>query len=369
MRVMQVVSAAGFNGAIGSAFDQICLLKSRGFDVLPVVIPDSWMSNRLRDEGIDCLESPMSRWPLKEIRRIATVAKVVPETILHTHNSRAHTFGVILRRVFGVPCVASAHQRHIQLHWALNDHVMANSDATRKFHQRFNLVPRSRISTVYCPIRVEKFADPGGERRAALRRELGLNDGDLCLGIIGNIQPRKGHQDLMTAMTSVVRRFPHTRLIVVGDSLGTHGQQIRLQSESLGLSDHVHFVGHRDDVPAIMNLLDLCVVPSREEPFGLTAAESLAAGTPVVAANVGGLPEIVRHGETGLLVPARSPRRLASAICELLESVQMRRDFGAQGRADIAVRFSPERYVDRLAQVYASCLGIPLELPAARAAA
>ncbi|MBW0088896.1 glycosyltransferase family 4 protein [Pseudonocardia sp. KRD-184] len=188
-------------------------------------------------------------------------------------------------------------------------------------------------------------AAPGSPSdRATLRRGLGLPDGPV-VGVFSRIAPWKGQHVAVAAVAAV----PGAHLLLVGGPAFAEDAALadlhRLVAR-LDLADRVTFLGHRDDVRELMPAVDVCVHPSvAAEPFGLTVVEAMLAGLPVVASSAGALPEILTHGETGLLVPPGDAEALAAAVAELASDPGRARRMGERARSVAAERFSSDRLV------------------------
>ncbi len=178
-----------------------------------------------------------------------------------------------------------------------------------------------------------------GDEIKALKREIGLSEGDAVVGFVGRLVPQKGLSYLLAAAELLRARYGNLRFVVVGD--GPLRSELAPLAGSSG-SSRFHFLGERGDVPRLMGLFDVLVVPSEWEPFGLVNLEAQAAGKPVVAFNIDGIPEAVVHGETGLLVPHRDSRALASAIAQLLDDAPLRVRMGAAGRRRVEEKFDAQ---------------------------
>ncbi len=356
-QVLMIASGRGFNGAIKYAYELVVDFRRQGVEVLPVCIPDGWLSHQFDAAGVEYVPSPLARYPLTELKRVAAIARERQISIVHTHNSRAHSFGVLLKLLHGLPVVATAHQRHIQLHWCLNDYVIANSDVTLRSMRRFNFVSKSRIRRIYYPIR-DRFFDgvPPAEMNTA-RTAWGFAPTDRVLGCVGNVSPRKSQLNLIRALPSVLREFPNVRLVIVGDDHGAYAKTCRQAVEELQLQGAVRWLGHQDDIPLVMSCLDVCVCTPTEEAFGLTAAEALASGVPVVASRVGGLREIVIDQETGLLVPPSDPRALSTAITRMLNDAALRERLAREGRQRVRRLFREADHTAQLLDVYQTVVG------------
>ena len=270
--------------------------------------------------------------------------------------SRAHFFGVLVRSLAGVPSVATAHSRHIQLHWMFNDRVIAVSEATRRYHHRYNLVLSSRIAVVHNFIDTARFTAIAPAARAAARAALGVGGSEVLIGVVGDVIPAKGILDVVASFAAVAPRFPDARLLIVGDGPSDYVARVREAAVANGVAGRLVLTGHRDDVPELLAALDLFVSASLEENFSLALLEAMAAGLPVVATAVGGAPECVSAGETGLLVPPASPAAIAAAIATLASDAQLRLRFGAAGRRRVQERFSADTQVPRIEAVLADAV-------------
>jgi glycosyltransferase involved in cell wall biosynthesis len=253
--------------------------------------------------------------------------------------SRAHFFGVLLRRFSGVPCVATAHSAHVQPHFAFNDRVIAVSQATARFHRRWNLVPKSRLDVVHNFVDVSRCA-AAPETRERIRASLGLGPRDIALGSVGAIVAEKGLDLLVAAAPAVLDAVPRARFVLVGGGPAVYAARLRAESGRLGVAGAFVWTGPREDVPDVLSALDVFVLASRGENLSMAVLEAMAAGLPVVATAVGGVPEVVAGGETGLLVPPRDSRALAAALVRLAADSETARRLGAAGRARVTTRFS-----------------------------
>jgi glycosyltransferase involved in cell wall biosynthesis len=254
--------------------------------------------------------------------------------------SRAHFFGILLRWTASVPSVATAHSQHFQLHWMFNDRVIAVSEATRRYHIWRNLVRPKRIVKIHNFVLPELLDPSPAELRQPSRASLGAADGDLLLGIVATVLPNKGHEYLIRALPEIAAAIPRVRLVIIGAELATlYSESLRQEIKRLGLEDRICWAGRRTDMPAVMAALDVCVIASLTENLPMVALEAMAAGVPVVATAVGGIPECVVHEKTGLLVPPGDKTALAEALTALLTDPGRREALRRAGRAQVAENF------------------------------
>ena len=224
---------------------------------------------------------------------------------------------------------------------------VASSRAVRDWACARYRLPPERVQVVYPGHDGGRFAAPP----AAARDALGLPPGAAVIAMVGRlVSAQKGQDLLLRAMPEIRRQCPEALLLIAGD--GPDRAALESLAQELGLGAAVRFLGRRDDVPALLAASDVVAVPSVvAEAFGLTALEGMAAGRPVVAFASGGLPELVRDGETGILVPTGDAAGLARAIRQLLTEPALRDRLGAAGRR-VAAGFTTEARVAALSDIY-----------------
>jgi glycosyltransferase involved in cell wall biosynthesis len=221
--------------------------------------------------------------------------------------------------------------------------VIAVSEATRRYQRLHNFVRGSRIETIHNFIDYPRLAAVSADARLRVRESLAIAADAPLLGIVGNVIRRKGLLYLVRALPAILAAVPDARLLVIGgEERGDYASRVRAAAEQSGVAAAITWTGHRSDIGELLAALDLYVLPSLEESFPLSVLEAMAAGLPVVATAVGGIPECVVPGETGLLVPPAKTAPLAAAIVALLGDPALRRRFGQAGRLRIQQRFTAE---------------------------
>lgn len=214
---------------------------------------------------------------------------------------------------------------------------------------------RVPVTTILNAVDLKRF-QPDSASRQAIRRALEVAETDLLVGTVGQLTPRKGQHELIQAFAEVALAIPNAVLLIVGEPLFNrdtdYAHSLIRVANSLGVTDRIRFLGPREDVPAIMNALDLLVVNSRAEPFGLTVVEAMASGTPVLATAVDGITEIVSHGENGWLVPPGDKDSLIRAMIKLLRDPQLRATLAKRGRQEVSANYSAEKYMREIQSFY-----------------
>jgi L-malate glycosyltransferase len=281
--------------------------------------------------------------------------------ILHTHGSFAGTFGRLAAMLIGQRGVLthvhttdrSLRRRHILIErfLAASTHrVICISQAVRHYVENEIGVPHEKTCLIYNGVR----RYPGrSEGNVTNRFPWGFKDDDCILASVGALVENKGHRVLLESFHTLVKSFPHLRLVLVGDGpLRSELEEIVSKS---GLSDHVKFVGLQFDVHPILTQADLFVLPTRyREGLSLAILEAMQHGLPVVSTKIGGIPEAVQDNLTGLLVPPGDPMALKGAIATLASDRSLRQAMGEAGRRRYEERFTAEHMVSRIEALYSS---------------
>jgi len=290
--------------------------------------------------------------------------------IVHTYlYSRSSVYGRLAAILARVPVIVASEMGRVGQYpwkrrvaeWLLTrftDHFVTLSQATRVDLIRTDRVSPSRVTVIYPGVDSKQFSI--GEPSVVARRRLGLPDQGAVIGVLARLDPVKRHADLIVAFPQILQVAPTTRLIFVGD--GSAAPNLRRLVHETGVTEQVDFLGARRDIPWILRALDLLVLPSQQEGLPNSILEAMAAGVPVVATRVGGIPEIVIDGETGLLVPPGDPVALANAINSLLMNPEVRQRMGSHGRARVEANFTARRAAAELEALYRRLLyakGIP----------
>ena len=353
---MEIISGTRVNGAILHCLLLSRELARRGHRVTLVCLAKSWIAAQAAGvEGIEVVASDLHRWPTDELRRLAEVVRQRGIDVIHTHTSRANFFGILLRWFSGVPSVATAHSRHIQLHWMFNDRVIAVSEASRRYQRSRNFVRDNRIETIYNFIDHDRLAAAPPEARSRIRRSLKIGETTPLLGVIGNVIPRKGLIHSVGAMPKILSAMPEARLLVVGgrDQL-PYAVRVRAVARRLGVADCITWVGQRDDVQEILAALDLYVsaVVGREH----AAVDPGSDGRGLARGRFRGRRHSrvrrcrarrafwCRRGTAG-----RWPRPLSSCWAIRLGGS----DLGEAGRRRVHAQFSPESQTTRIETAFA----------------
>jgi glycosyltransferase involved in cell wall biosynthesis len=214
-----------------------------------------------------------------------------------------------------------------------------------------------KSSVVYNGLPTPPLRDRVAARRT-VTKELGINHDAKLVAVVSALSPRKDHLTFLAAAEQVARRVEDVVFLVVGSGPDRITNLLRTRIKELELDAKVRLLGWRDDIPVLLAAIDVLVISSEQESFGLTAIEALAMETPVVATRCGGPEEAVVDGVNGLLVPVKDPRGLADAIVKLLLDPMFARKLGANGRNHVSRYFGVDRYVQGIQQVILESAGL-----------
>jgi glycosyltransferase involved in cell wall biosynthesis len=332
------------------------LARARG--VRPVIIPAM------------VGEATLNRWDVKAFVELYRLFRRERPHIVHTHTAKAGALGRVAARLAGVPVVVHTYHGHV-LHGYytrlqnsllrgaerglgfLSDRLVTVSEQVKRDLVRYGVAGAQKITVIPLGLDLEPFLAGAGQR-GKLRRELGLIDGEPLVGIVGRIFPIKNHRLFLEAAARVAKELDGARFLVVGD--GVLRPAMEDYAHALGLANRVMFTGWRRDLPVIYPDLDALVISSNNEGTPVSAIEAMAAGCPVVATRVGGLPDLIADGETGFLVPPRDPAALAIRILELLRERDTASRISKAAQATVAERFGVERLCRDVEDLYEELL-------------
>jgi glycosyltransferase involved in cell wall biosynthesis len=229
------------------------------------------------------------------------------------------------------------------------DVITANAQAVAEDTARREGIPVAKIRVIPNGLDLSPF-DPDAERRKSMRTQLALGDNDVAIVCVANLIAYKGHSDLIDAFAIVARNHADARLFLVGDDRGI-GQSLHRRAREAGIASRIVHLGHRSDIPAVLNAMDIAVLASHEEGMSNAVIEYLAAGLPVVATNVGGTPEILDALPGCHLVPPSHPESLVTGMLDALAQFEDGTQRNVR-RQSAARRFSVAAMVERHLTLY-----------------
>ena len=377
IRIAEILATGTNGGAQEHLYSLLVRLDRTRYEPLVISLSDGSTARRIRDAGFATFifDEP------DDAIAVGTVAAYLasrPPDIVHNHMFRAELVGTraaLALEELGLvrPYIAgTVHSSRIR--------SVDDRDVLRRLTPRMDrLIAVSRsmvekleregrtgapVSLIYNGVDLDRYDHQ--EARCTLPEDYGLPPDVPVTGVVARLEPEKGHATLVEAWPLVLERVPEARLLIVGE--GTRREPLEARCRALGLlgdeaapsvgtrgapeGARVIFTGRRDDVPAVTAALDVAVLPSYREALGLSILEAMALSRPVVASAVGGIPEMIEHGRTGLLVPPHDEAALADAIVRLLSNHPLADTLARAAHDLVHDRFCIERMVREIESVY-----------------
>lgn len=392
IRVAHVITRLCQGGAQENTFHTVRLHDRDRYEVDLIAGhahgPEGSIEDGVRRAGITIRREPFlvrNPAPLRDLialQRLTALFRREHYEIVHTHTSKAGWLGRVAAHRAGVPIVVHTPHGNIFDGYfsapVTRAFVWMERHAARRTHRIIELTPvgieqhlaegigqREQYRVIFSGIDTAPFLAAAAQRDDVRRRLLDaastprhasggpqIQVAPLLIGGVGRLEPIKGFTYFIEAARIILEQLPHARFVLVGDG----SQRAALERQAAPLGDAVTFLGMRQDVPEVMAALDVLVVPSLNEGMGRVALEAGAAGIPVVASRVGGLPDVIDDGETGLLAPPKDARAIADAVLELVRAPERRALMGATARARVVPHFSLENMVLRIEELYEELL-------------
>jgi glycosyltransferase involved in cell wall biosynthesis len=360
LRVVELVATGSSGGAQEHVANLVSRIDRSRYDVSVLSLSGGAGVRRIEKTGVPvCVLDDMP--DQDAVEAVAAHLAAVEADVVHNHMYRAEVVGT------QAAIALAAAGRHRPLVVGTVHSSRVRSDADRDLLRRLtpkmdHLIAVSRaivrkledegrvgapISLIYNGIDLARYAEP--DVCCTLQSEYDIPAGAPIVGVVARLEPEKGHPTLLDAWPRVLARVPDAHLLIVGE--GSQRETLEAHAQSLRLTS-VTFTGRRDDVPAVTAALDVAVLPSYREAQGLSILEAMALGRPVVASAVGGIPEMIEHGRTGLLVPPRDPEALADALIRMLKDHPYADTLSKAGRDLVEERFCAELMVRAIETIY-----------------
>ncbi|MCC7474965.1 MAG: glycosyltransferase family 4 protein [Pirellulales bacterium] len=292
---------------------------------------------------------------LLAVPRLAAAARRFQADLLHTHLSSASWWAGWLERLGGPRSIGHVHG-FTSAHWHRHQSHLIACSAAVKGDLVAKGIEANRISVLHYPLDADDLRPR--RNRDDVRREFGVGPTTRVVGTFAHLSPKKGYRELIRAAALVLSTLPTVHFWCFGD--GPLRCELEATARALGMADRFRLFGFRRDVADLMPAIDVMCLPSHREPFGLVYVEAALAGVPSIACNAGGAPEIISHGETGLLVPpvtsfptrADAHAALATGLFTLLDDAAFAAKLGRQAREHALDRFRWSDYLTQLTAIY-----------------
>ena len=332
--------------------NQVSAARQKGVKILP----------------IPCLVRRID--PFNDLRAFFTLLKLIcreKPALVHTHSSKAGILARLAAKLAGVPLIVHTPHGHVffghfgpltskifllmeKVFDLITDRTVALTEGERNDYLKLGVSKPHKVDIIHSGVDIRRFA-PGQTDSVTLKKRLGIGIHTRVVGTVGWLLPIKGPMHLLDAMSELWQKEIDSVLIYVGK--GDLEDRLRAHALSRGVSNRVLFLGWRSDVNDIMQLFDVFVLPSMNEGMGRVLVEAMAAAKPVVASNVGGIPDLVKHGLNGFLARPGDSRELAAYIEKLLGDDHLRTAMGARGRK-LAENYTVDKMASKIDALYIS---------------
>lgn len=347
------------------------LVRLQGFEWSVILFNEGRLANELRKLPLSLTVIPENHHsPIAIASRLAKIFRQFRPDIVHTHKYKDSILGTIVARCMGVHHVVRVVHGMSEPFRGLRNVKMAGYTIADKFVTG-RLVDKviavssdiekvllrtygsSRVACIHNGIDLEAVRVT--MQRAEKRKEWHIDDKAILIGTVGRLVPVKGHVVLLEALRILHESHHNVTLFLVGD--GPLRGELAAESKRLGVDQCVIFSGHQEQSYDFINMMDLFVLPSLHEGIPMVLLEAFALKRPVVASRVGGIPEVVTHAHSGILVSPSNPDELAAAISALIEDQSRALAFGEAGRCQVESEFSAKMMADRTASMYRTLFG------------
>jgi glycosyltransferase involved in cell wall biosynthesis len=336
-------------------------LKRRGLPFFFIVQPESPLHQKACEAELPVLPFKMrNEFDLPAILRLAWAMKRKKCLLVHFHDAHSAAVGSVAASLAKVPFRIITRRVDFPLkknyfsrrkYMKNVDAIIAISEGVKKVLVEGGVDPEN-VEVISSGIDFSSFEEDSVALTSKdyLHREFSLAVDDYLVGIVAHLADHKGHQYLIQATKILKQQAPKIKTIIVGE--GPLSMELDRQAKELDVEDIIFFLGFRKDIPKILSSLDLFVLSSHLEGMGSSILDAMASRLPVVATKVGGIPEVVIHGETGLLVPPRNPSALARAILMLYSNKTLASRLGQKGYELVHRKFSAEAMADKVVRLY-----------------
>ncbi len=385
IKVLHIITRFDKGGSAQNTFLTLLGLKKQNFN--PCLIAglslESEMKNeemkskeidikRLESEDIDFIQCPALVRKIniiKDFKAFFDIWKLIKKSkplIVHTHSSKAGLLGRLAAKFAGIPIIVHTPHGHVffgyfgpiktrifiileKLASRITDKIIALTNREKEDHINLGIANENKFVVIHSGVELKKFKEVPYNEKQNFKKELGIPENALIIGSAGRLEPVKGPEFLIEAACHILPEYPDTFFVFAGD--GELKRDLEKKALEIGIEKNIVFLGWRDDIAEIISVYDIFVLPSLNEGMGRVLVEAMALEKPIVASNIGGIPDLVSHGKNGFLVPPKDPRELANYIQILIEDEEKRAEMGKAGK-EMVENFSKEKMVEKIAELY-----------------
>ena len=360
MKILHLEGALGWGGQQIRICKKIKALKEKGYWIALGTFPETKIFYKAKEFNIPIYHLPLKKKDLKGIPALLNLIKRENINIIHTHTSWDTWVASIVKLIY--PKFVLIRTRHIStpvgrnpLSWLLynvfSDCIITTGEFIRRQLIEYNKFNPKKIISIPTGVDLSIF-DPE-------RVKGSLNKNGFLIGMISIFLEWKGHKYFILAAKKILKEIPFAKFYIIGDGSKEAKEMIEKQIYSLNLKEKVYMLGFREDIPQILASLDILVHPSYgSEGVPQVILQALAMKKPVIATNVGGIPEVIKNKETGLLIPPKDVDAIVDAVIELYKNKNLRDFLGKEGRRLVEERYSFDKTIQKIEEIYKTLLKI-----------
>lgn len=368
INIVHLIPSIGFGGGAENVVYNLCrTIDASRFQITLLywgVHQD--LADPIRATGAQVVKLPLkSVVSFNSLLKVASEIKRVKGDLLHTHFMDADLLGFLASKLAGIPMVMEVHSfpfpdnaRHAWRYRLMSGGMRKIICVSRKVQEHVRQltgIGEGKCEVIYNALDFAQFdARLAKADRLALRESLGVKADDIVVGNVSRLIADKGHEYLIKAMPSIMLGNPRVKLLIVGDG-PLRGSLERLASD-LGLGGRVVFAGKRTDVPELLTVMDIFVFPTFNEAFGICVLEGMAAAKPIIATDDAGIPEIITHEKSGLLVHPGDADAITGSLRRLLNDAALRQRLAENARRRVQ-DFGIDNMTDAYERLYAELAG------------
>ncbi len=363
MKVLQVTTHMEIGGIPSYVISLARALKSRGHDCA-IASSGGALEPELKKYAISHIPIDIrtkSELSPKVVRSIFQVRKIVKDgkaDIIHAHTRVSQVVAFFVSRMTGIPYVTTCHgffkKRARKIFDTWGSKVIAISNPVSTQLEGYLGVDEARIELVHNGVDADKFSkDRSEEEITAIKRALGIGPAPV-VGTIGRLSDVKGQNLLIEALAGLIKNGARVNGLIVGS--GPEEMPLKNMARSLGVENAIHFFGADPDTHKFLSVMDIFVFPSVMEGLGLSLLEAMASARPCIASRVGGIPDLIEDGKTGMLFDAGDAKALGGQVVRLLNDDKLRKELGRAARGLVVKKFSLDMMAGEIERVYKGVL-------------
>lgn len=364
IKVLWVVDHLGFDGIMHGAgkyyLNTIPFFDKNRFDItLCVVRGRDHLTKIFEDAGINVKHLGRGKLDPRTFFDLFKLIKSMNINLIHTHGYGSDNFGRITAKLTRIPSIVHAHDENRNYPWHQNladfllipftNKAIAVSEGVKKSCILKRRINENKLFVLHNGIQLENFITLEQDLIQKEKMHFGIQSGSKVIGTVARLRKEKGIKYLIQSAPQILDLFPDTVFFIAGD--GPLREELENLAKDLGIESRIIFAGFCNKIPTVLSIIDIFVAPSLTEGSPLGILEAMAMGKPIVASNVGGITEILKDNETGLLVPPENPKALAEKIIYLLKNEEELKSLIKKASEEIK-RYDINFYIKKLEDIY-----------------